>query len=116
MAASGVGGYLLLNYALNWLPWAKVTRCTFMYHHMGSAAFGFLALAWLLAAWLQLSPEDYPQAPRELEPSYDREWRLAGLAVFFLVALAFIWWLPLFLGLPLSPTEYKFRMWMPSWV
>jgi dolichyl-phosphate-mannose--protein O-mannosyl transferase len=29
---------------------------------------------------------------------------------------AFIFWIPIYLGLPLSPDDYRMRMWFNSWI
>ncbi|NJO75169.1 MAG: dolichyl-phosphate-mannose--protein O-mannosyl transferase, partial [Leptolyngbyaceae cyanobacterium RM1_406_9] len=93
--------YLLLNHAANWLPWAKVSRCVFIYHYMGAAVFGLLAIAFLCDRWLW-----HPQV----------ELRATGITVIFLIALAFVFWLPLYLGLPLSVEGLELRRWFESWV
>jgi dolichyl-phosphate-mannose-protein mannosyltransferase len=92
--------YLLVNYSANFLPWIKVTRCTFIYLYMPAAIFGFLILAWLVERWLF---------------SADIEFRLLGVTVIFLVVLAFVLWMPVYLGLPLSSAYFKWRMWLRSW-
>lgn len=96
-----LSAYLVLNWLANLLPWAKVTRCIFLYHYMGSSVFAALALAWWVDRWLH-SPQ--------------RRLRGMGVTVIFLVLLAFVYWMPVYLGLPLSPDGWKFRMWLPSWI
>ncbi|HBB32878.1 MAG TPA: dolichyl-phosphate-mannose--protein O-mannosyl transferase [Cyanobacteria bacterium UBA8803] len=93
--------YLVMNWLANLLPWVKVTRCTFLYHYMGSSVFAGLGLAWIVDRWL------HRKKPR---------WRNAGIIAIALVVAAFIFWLPIYLGLPLSPQGYKLRMWFPSWI
>lgn len=93
--------YLVGNYLANWLPWAKVTRCLFLYHYMGSSIFSGLAIAWLVQRWLR---------------SDRLHLRASALTVIFLIAIAFVFWMPVYLGLPLSPAEWKLRMWFPSWI
>jgi dolichyl-phosphate-mannose-protein mannosyltransferase len=39
------------------------------------------------------------------------ELRGRGITAIFVVAAAFVWWLPIYLGLPLSPLELAGRMW-----
>ena len=51
--------YLSSNYAANFLPWAGVSRCTFLYHYMGAALFGGLALAWLVDQWLRTPQQTF---------------------------------------------------------
>ncbi|TAE94052.1 MAG: phospholipid carrier-dependent glycosyltransferase [Oscillatoriales cyanobacterium] len=93
--------YLIVNWAANLLPWVKVTRCVFLYHYMGCSVFAALALAWWTDRWLH-SPQT--------------RLRGMGVTIIFLVLGAFIFWMPLYLGLPLSQMEWKIRMWLPSWV
>ena len=93
--------YLVLTWLANLLPWVRVTRCTFLYHYMGASVFSGLALAWLVDLWLHSDKTDY---------------KSAGATVIFLVLLAFMFWLPIYLGLPLSVQDYQFRMWFRSWI
>ena len=93
--------YLIVNWAANLLPWVKVTRCIFLYHYMGCSVFAALALAWWTDRWLH-SPQT--------------RLRGMGVTIIFLVLGAFIFWMPIYLGLPLSQMEWNIRMWLPSWV
>ncbi len=91
--------YVLINYLANLLPWTRVTRCIFLYHYMGASIFSMMALAW----W------------------GDRAWRYPALRVWvialgLLIILAFLFWLPVYLGLPLSAGEYQARMWSKAWI
>lgn len=96
-----LAAYLVLNWLANLLPWIKVTRCIFLYHYMGSSVFATLGLAWWIDRWLY-SPQ--------------RRLRGMGVTVIFLVLLAFVFWMPVYLGLPLSPDGWKIRMWFSSWI
>ncbi len=93
--------YLVLNWLANLLPWVTVTRCTFLYHYMGASVFALLAIARLVDQWLH---------------SYRREFRAMGVTVIFLILLAFVFWMPIYLGLPLSPEALSRRMWLRSWI
>jgi dolichyl-phosphate-mannose-protein mannosyltransferase len=93
--------YLIVNWAANLLPWVEVSRCVFLYHYMGCSVFAALALAWWTDRWLH-SPQT--------------RLRGMGVTIIFLVLGAFIFWMPIYLGLPLSQFEWKMRMWLPSWV
>ncbi len=93
--------FLVFNYAANLLPWLKVTRCTFLYHYMGASVFAILAGAWIIDNWLHSS--QYIS-------------RQIGLVTIIFIILAFIFWLPIYLGLPLSPDGYQLRMWFNNWV
>jgi dolichyl-phosphate-mannose-protein mannosyltransferase len=98
---SWIALYLLLNYAANLLPWLKVTRCVFMYHYMCAVVFVFLAIAWFVDQCLR---------------SYYRTMRALGVSITFVIFAAFIFWMPIYLGLPLSPTDWQMRMWFTSWI
>ncbi len=98
---SWIALYLVLNWLANLLPWMRVTRCIFLYHYMGSSVFSALALAWLVDRWLHSD-----------EPHF----RSAAVTIIFLVLLAFVFWLPIYLGLPLPFQGYRFWMWFSSWI
>ncbi|HEY9849643.1 MAG TPA: phospholipid carrier-dependent glycosyltransferase [Leptolyngbyaceae cyanobacterium] len=93
--------YLIVNYAANLLPWVKVTRCTFLYLYMGAVIFSFMGLAWLVERWLH---SDRVQNRR------------MGLTTILVILVAFVFWLPVYLGLPLSPESLQIRMWFRSWI
>lgn len=93
--------YLAMNWLANLLPWARVTRCIFLYHYMGSSVFSLLALAWWVDRWIH-SPQ--------------RHLRGRGVTIIFLILLAFVFWMPVYLGLPLSAWGWKVRMWLSSWI
>ncbi|HIK29142.1 MAG: phospholipid carrier-dependent glycosyltransferase [Oscillatoriaceae bacterium SKW80] len=93
--------YLVVNYAANWLPWIKVTRCTFIYLYMSASIFSFLALAWLVERWLN---------------SYHPFHYAIAITIIFLISLSFVFFLPVYLGLPLSQHEFNIRMWLRSWI
>lgn len=92
--------FVVINYGANLLPWVQVGRCLFIYHYLPAAIFSFLGLAGLLTqAWLQP----------------DLRWRGVALLTIALVIGGFIFWLPIFLGLPLTPRDFSWRIWLPSW-
>jgi dolichyl-phosphate-mannose-protein mannosyltransferase len=93
--------YFVFGWLANLLPWVRVTRCTFLYHYMGASVFSGLALAWLVDRWLHSSKTHY---------------RSASITIIFLVVLAFLFWLPIYLGLPLPVPSYRLRMWFRSWI
>ncbi|MGF2011772.1 MAG: dolichyl-phosphate-mannose--protein mannosyltransferase [Nostoc sp. DedVER01b] len=93
--------YLVINYAANLAPWVEVTRCVFIYHYMCAVIFVFLAIAWFVDQCLR---------------SYYQQLRAVGVTITFIIIAAFIFWMPIYLGLPLSPNDYKLRMWFNSWI
>ncbi len=93
--------YLVINYLVNLMPWVKVTRCLFIYHYMTGVVFAFMAIAWVVDQLLR---------------SYIATLRAVGVTITFLIIGAFIFWLPIYLGLPLTSEAYKLRMWFNSWI
>lgn len=93
--------YIVVNYAVNLLPWAKVNRCTFLYLYMGALVFAVLAIAWFIDRWVQSSRESY---------------QMIGGLIILAIVLAFVFWMPIYLGLPLSPESFQQRMWFKSWI
>ncbi len=62
--------YLVINYAVNLVPWMKVTRCVFIYHYMTSVVFAFLAIAWFVDQCLR---------------SYYQQVRVVGVTITFII-------------------------------
>jgi dolichyl-phosphate-mannose--protein O-mannosyl transferase len=96
-----ISAYLICNYIANLLPWLKISRCTFLYHYMAAYSFTWIALAWLLADGLESSSPIYKNGSRSL---------------IILITFAFIHWLPIYLGIPLSVRDYYLRMIFPNWI
>ncbi|MBK1988472.1 phospholipid carrier-dependent glycosyltransferase [Sphaerospermopsis aphanizomenoides BCCUSP55] len=96
-----IGLYIVINYAANFLPWVKVTRCVFIYHYMCAVVFTFIAIAWFVDQCLR---------------SYYRGLRILGLTITFTIIVAFVFWMPIYLGLPLTTDDYRMRMWFNSWI
>lgn len=92
----GIPLFFLINYAANLLPWVPVTRCVFIYHYMGAVSFAIVGLAWLVDNWLR---------------SNFAMLRGMGLTAIFLIAGGFIFWLPIYLGLPLDSLSLSLRTW-----
>ncbi len=93
--------FLAVCYLANLLPWLRVTRCLFLYHYMGASVFASMALAWLVDRWLS---------------HRNPQFRRMGIAIIAIVTLSFLFWLPVYLGLPLSSSGFTLRMWLRSWV
>jgi dolichyl-phosphate-mannose-protein mannosyltransferase len=93
--------YLLCNYLANLLPWIKVGRCTFLYHYMAAYVFTWIALAWILSEGWRSSSVRY---------------QIASKVAIVLIIFAFLYWLPIYLGIPLSISDYYHRMMLPSWI
>jgi dolichyl-phosphate-mannose-protein mannosyltransferase len=87
--------FFLANYAANLFPWIPVTRCIYIYHYMGSLVFAIIGLAWFIDRWLH---------------GNSTQWRNLGMMAIFSIAASFAWWMPIYLGLPLSHAELSQRM------
>jgi len=92
--------YIVAGYTVCLVPWIGITRCSFIYHYMPSVSFAFLACAFAI---------DRMTSRRD-------GWRYVGIACVLLIVAAFIYWLPLYLGLPISMEDWHSRMWFASWV
>jgi dolichyl-phosphate-mannose--protein O-mannosyl transferase len=92
--------FIAINYAANLLPWTRVTRCTFLYHYLEAYLFAILAIAWFLDRLLR---------------GRDRFLRIVGATTLLGIVAAFIFWSPIWLGLPLSAQQYEARIWLPTW-
>jgi dolichyl-phosphate-mannose--protein O-mannosyl transferase len=96
-----VSSYSIANFAANLLPWLEISRCTFLYHYLAAYCFAILSLAvWLDRGLASSSPQI----------------RGGALALLAIVALAFLYWLPIYWGLPLSEGAFRHRMWFRSWI
>jgi dolichyl-phosphate-mannose--protein O-mannosyl transferase len=93
--------FLVGNYLVNWLPWSMANRCLFLYYYMSSSIYGGLALAWFVN-------QGFERESKRL--------RRLSLALICLVVISFVFWMPIFLGLPLSEEGWKMRMWFRSWI
>jgi len=93
--------YIGVNYLANLLPWLKISRCTFFYHYMAAYLFSWFALALIIEPLLN--------APKAFS-------RQVGWGVLLLITLGFIYWLPIFLGLPLTSQAFYLRMLFKSWI
>lgn len=93
--------YCFFNYTANLLPWLKISRCTFIYHYMGAYIFTILALAWMINQGLK------SQVLLE---------RITGIVTLVVIIVAFIYWSPIYLGLPLSDFGFKIRLLFPNWI
>lgn len=88
----------LLNIFLiaNWLPFAFIQRDMFSYHAIPFSIFLILLLA-------VLSDELWDH------------WKRYVLAYIVTAVVVWLWFLPWYLNLPLSPPQYRLRTWLPTW-
>ena len=93
--------FILCGYFACWLPWALVSRCTFLYHYQSASVFSFMALAVLLTKLYQI----------------DSKYTKVAVAIILLsIFVSFVYWLPIQLGIPLEKSAFYQRMWFSSWI
>lgn len=92
--------YVTVNYWANLLPWVFVRRCIFQYHYLPAYSFAIIGLAWLVDLLIL--------DKRTLVKTIGSLTLLSAL-------LAFQFWLPIFVGLPMSAQDYEQKLWLRSW-
>ena len=88
--------FLSVGYIINILPFIGVKRVMFLYHYLTALIFAILILAYLI---------DENKNSRKI---------FTGIII---AAIAtFLFFAPLSYGLPLSPEQYQYRVWLNSWL
>ncbi len=82
-----------------WLPWALVSRIAFEYHWLPVVPFGCVALALALTR--------LARGPRAV--------RWVPWAYVAVVVAAFVFFYPIYACVPLTPREFTWRLWLPTW-
>jgi dolichyl-phosphate-mannose-protein mannosyltransferase len=92
--------YLTASFAGHYLPWSLSRRCIFLYHYMPASVFAFMAIAYV-TAWL--SCQDIPILQQ------------SSKFIVAAIALAFLFWSPIYLGLTIPTWYQSLLLWFPSW-
>lgn len=101
--------FILLGLAAAWLPFWLIPRGLFLYHMLGGLPFLFLAVALVLT---HLRPQ------RAWFGAPVRAWLSAAPPIYAYVATVvgvFLFFYPLWTGLPLTQDAWSQRIWFPSW-
>ncbi|HEX5273767.1 MAG TPA: glycosyltransferase family 39 protein [Candidatus Rubrimentiphilum sp.] len=102
-------GYALLviAYLLQWLPWARSPRITFIYHFYVDIPIIVLCNVIILQRIWQLG-----------EASADGKWlsRVAVCGYVAAVVAAFIWFYPVLAAVPIPWDHWSHRMWLTRWI
>ena len=94
-------GFICFGYLTNFLPWAFVERCLFLYHYQTASIFSFLALAWYLSQLLNSDKLQY---------------RSIFVLTAIVILVSFLYWLPLQMGFLMPDYEFYRRMWFNNWI
>jgi dolichyl-phosphate-mannose-protein mannosyltransferase len=92
--------YLVASYAGHYLPWSLSRRCIFLYHYMPASVFAFMAIAYVTAWGSTQAMTDLPKMSKYIVVA---------------IALAFIFWLPIYIGLPITEFHRRLLIWFTSW-
>ena len=90
---------LLVGFFGQWLPWGLVPRAAFMYHFLPAVPFGALAVAALIVHCWRSGARG----------------QLVAAAYVLVVALSFLYFYPIYAGVPLDSSAFESRMWFQSW-
>jgi dolichyl-phosphate-mannose-protein mannosyltransferase len=90
---------LLIGFFGQWLPWAIVSRITFLYYFLPAVPFGAIAVAVAVVRLWE-----------------GGAWRRAVAATYVaLVAATFVFLHPIYAAVPLSRAQLESRIWLESW-
>jgi dolichyl-phosphate-mannose-protein mannosyltransferase len=93
--------YIVGSFAAHLLPWSLSSRCTFLYLYMPASIYAFMAIALIIERCWQRG---------------GRIWPVISFAMIAAVIFAFIYWLPIYLGLPIPEAKFRSLMWLDSWI
>ena len=100
-------GLILLMVGAGYLPWFAIQKRTmFSFYAIAFEPFLMLALAYIFNELLITSTSE-----RAL-----RERKVAIITFMGVIALCFVYFLPIYLGQSISYHDWLARMWLPSWI
>jgi dolichyl-phosphate-mannose-protein mannosyltransferase len=99
---------IVVAFLAAWLPFSRVTRVMFLYHMFGGLPFMILAVAFALAR-LRHQRFRLSLGTASLPPLEGRQLAIAYLA---LAILVFVFFYPLWTGLPLTGDQWNQRIWL----
>jgi dolichyl-phosphate-mannose--protein O-mannosyl transferase len=97
--------FLLMGYALNFLPFSVIDRPMFLYHYLFAVVISILITCVLLAQLFKWQAKKYDK--KAANYTY---WLLV-----IAVILVFAYFLPLSYGWPLSSSDLQQHMWLSTW-
>lgn len=97
--------FLLAGYAANFVPFAFIDRPMFLYHYLFALVFAILLTCVMLTLLFGWQRKRFNAGA--MQQTY---WAIVAVIV-----LAFLYFVPLSYGWPLSPVELQQHMWLPTW-
>ena len=111
----------VLGYLAGFLPWLINTdRQMYLFYATALAPFLIIGIALVLGQVSDLAIHRDARAPdSQVSPVkaivLGRTGQLVVVIYLVLVVAMFLFFLPVFTGIPLSPTQWGWRMWLPGW-
>lgn len=91
---------ILVGFFQAWLPWAVIGRVKFFHYFYPATPFIAMAIAlWMQRIW-QIGPRG----------------RIIVTAYVMLVAILFLYWYPVYTGLPMTEAFFQNHLWFKSWI
>jgi dolichyl-phosphate-mannose--protein O-mannosyl transferase len=108
---------ILVGFVTQFLPWSRITRVIFLYHMFGGLIFMILALAFVLVRMQMAGPVSIEMWGERLAAS--TRWLVPAFLA--LAILFFVYFYPVWTGLPISDASYLDgfpigKMWLRSWI
>lgn len=97
--------FLLAGYAVNFVPFAFIDRPMFLYHYFFALVFAILLSCVLLSRLFDWQNRKYGK----------KAVTYTTWAIGIVTLLAFLYFLPISYGLPLSQADLQQRMWLSTW-
>lgn len=112
----------LLGFAAGFLPWlANLDRQMYLFYALNLAPFLVIMLAMALGQILTRRTPTPSAQPARLRDVTTRSWwarywpQVLVISYLTLVVWNFLYFLPIYTGMPLSESAFQQRMWLPSW-
>jgi dolichyl-phosphate-mannose-protein mannosyltransferase len=99
--------FLVGGFAINFVPFIFIRRLMYLYHYLFALVFGVLVSVYWLGTIMGWNERDEPLFSFESRRSARLYW-----AVFALVVLSFLYFLPLSYGFVMSQTAFDARFWI----
>jgi dolichyl-phosphate-mannose-protein mannosyltransferase len=108
LSSSTIAGLSLCAAAfiINFAPFITITRIMFLYHYLFALIY---SLCFAILLWNDIARHRIGREPKQRKPT------ILFAAVCLIIALTFIYFIPISYGTPLSPTQLEQHMWLRSW-